>query len=222
MHALQRGRRDQLHQEVCQAMDTAECAGITATATPAQALPFARTKSPALGGAAAARGRVPSPRRRTACGAASPDAAAARQSRPGTDRPGSRPPLRRGGCGHRGPVGALPLQGPWPAAPASPASESPCRFRFWRCRCAAPASARPVGAGSGGARGESRAPARPPADPALSAIRHRLAGHQLRSQEYRLLDIEGPVAPSAKGVAGSVLHQSAVLTPHHFACFHAH
>ena len=50
-----------------------------------------------------------------------------------------------------------------PAAPANPASGSPCRFRFWRCRCAAPASGPPVGAGSDGAPGASRAPAQPPA-----------------------------------------------------------
>ena len=74
-------------------------------------------------------------------------------------------PPPRGGCGHRAPVGALPRREPWPAAPASPAWESPCRFRFLRCRCAAPASAPPVGAGSGGAPGAVRAPARPPAIP---------------------------------------------------------
>ena len=50
-----------------------------------------------------------------------------------------------------------------PAAPASPAWESPCRSQFWRCRCGAPACGRPAGAGSDGAPGESRAPARPPA-----------------------------------------------------------
>ena len=38
---------------------------------------------------------------------------------------------------------------------------------------------------------------------------------------YGLLDIEGPVAFSAEGVGGSVLHQPAVLTPHNFACLHA-
>ncbi len=54
-------------------------------------------------------------------------------------------------------------EGRRPAVPAIPAWESPCRSRFWRCRCAAPASAPPIGAGSNGARGATRAPARQPA-----------------------------------------------------------
>ncbi len=58
--------------------------------------------------------------------------------------------------------------------------------------------------------------------PGLGAIRRRLARHQPRGQIHRLLDIERPAAPSAKGVTGSILHQPAVFTPHHFACFHAH
>ena len=174
-----------------------------------------------LGGAAAARGGVAHRAHRTACAAASPDAAAARQSRPGTDRRESRRLLLRGGCGSRAPTGTHPLRGPWPAAQASPGWGSPCRFRFWRCRCAGtcmrPANWRWL-------RWRARRISRTcPATcrPASVASGHRRAGHQLRGQENRLLDIEGPVASSAKGVAGSVLHEPAVLTPHYFACFHA-
>jgi len=50
-----------------------------------------------------------------------------------------------------------------------------------------------------------------------AANRHRLARHQPWGQINRLLDIERPVAFSAKGVAGPILHQPAVFTPHHFA-----
>jgi len=122
---------------------------------------------PSHGGAITRCAAVPSPRpvprRKRACGAASPDAAAGGQSRPGKDRSGSPLPLRRGGCGRRAPVGALPRPGRGRAVPASRVSESPSRFRFSKCRCAAPASARPVGAGSGDAPGASPAPALPPA-----------------------------------------------------------
>ena len=50
---------------------------------------------------------------------------------------------------------------------------------------------------------------------------HGRAGYKLRGQMDGLLDIEGFVATSAKGVRGSVLHEAAMLTPHYFACFHA-
>ncbi len=44
---------------------------------------------------------------------------------------------------------------------------------------------------------------------------------QLRGQWCGLLDIKRPATLSAQGVAGSVLHQTAVIAPHNFACIHA-
>jgi hypothetical protein len=48
------------------------------------------------------------------------------------------------------------------------------------------------------------------------------AGHQLWGEEHRLLDIQGSVAFSAKGVDGPELNQQTIVAPHNFTCFHAH
>ena len=53
------------------------------------------------------------------------------------------------------------------------------------------------------------------------AMGRRVAHHQMRSQLRRFLVVEGFVAFSAKGIAGSILHQSAAFTPHHFTRIHA-
>jgi hypothetical protein len=52
--------------------------------------------------------------------------------------------------------------------------------------------------------------------------RGRGTGHQLWGGWSRLLDVEGLVAFSAKGVSGAVLNQAAEIATHDFACFHAH
>ena len=141
------------------------------------------------------------------------------QERIGENR---RPLPRRGGCGRRGPAGTRPRPEPRPAAPANPAWESPCRFRSSRCRCGAPACARPVGAGSGGARGESRAPGRPPAvrlrpkagtGGLVTSCGASGAGSSISRGLWHLLQRE---------LLGLILHQPAEIAAHNFACFHAH
>jgi len=44
----------------------------------------------------------------------------------------------------------------------------------------------------------------------------------LQNRGRRLLDVEGPVALSAQGVAGSVLNEAAVVAAHNLTRFHAH
>lgn len=102
--------------------------------------------------------------RRTGCDEANRDAEAASRSRPGMDPKESRPPLLPGGCGSRERAGSFPPRARWQDVRAIPGWGWPCRSRFWKCRCEAPASGPPTAAGSGGAHGESRAPGRPPAD----------------------------------------------------------
>ena len=58
--------------------------------------------------------------------------------------------------------------------------------------------------------------------PGFSRRRSRGMGHQLQNRMRRLLDIEGPVAFSAKGVGGSVLDQAAEIAAHNLARLHAH
>jgi hypothetical protein len=43
----------------------------------------------------------------------------------------------------------------------------------------------------------------------------------LRHKMHRLFNIQSLVAFSAEGIAGSILHEPAVLASHNFACFHA-
>src|ERR1035438_8431130 len=58
--------------------------------------------------------------------------------------------------------------------------------------------------------------------PGLGGSRSGWADHQLRRQRHRLFHIEGPVALSAKGVAGPELHQAAVIAAQYFARFYTH
>ena len=122
-----------------------------------------------------------------------------RRSRPGTDLRGSQPLLLRGGCASRGQARSLPLRARWQDAPTIRVWGWPCRSRFSRCRCGAPACDSPTGAGSGDAHDESRAPVLPPADP----LRHK-PGRAGWSQIVGL----GVLAPRYQGAAGIFCRES--------------
>ncbi len=109
-----------------------------------------------------------------------------------------------------------------PAARANRAWELLCRFRFWRCRCAGPACGWPVDAGSGGALCGCPVPGQPRAGRLPPTSEPRGWARGCGPSTIGLLDIEGLVAFSAKGIAGPVLHQGAVFAAHDFASLNTH